>query len=171
MKKSTLGLIGLLALMSAAADAATITITRNPAPLGLGGSYSYDFPDGPKSAGPLFSDIINFSLSVAGDVKNFITDTDDIASGLKVSLFDVTKNASVLDCNGGCGLTQDFGNLFKGDAYKLTFSGTITGDPSSYGDLEGHLNVYAPVPEASTLAMMFAGFGMLVVYSLRRRSL
>ena len=171
MNRSVLASIGLLALAAAAAaNASTINLSQDLGSVGFG-PHAYGFDNGPKSDGPLFTDVVNFTMNVTGDVQNFIDEAENIASGLKVSLFDTTQSKSILDCNGGCGTFQDFGNLTNGDSYALTFSGTITGNPSSVGDLDGHLKIFAPVPEPASLALMFAGVGLLLTYSLRRRSL
>ena len=173
MKKSLLGLIGSLALAATTQVHASLIITKNLGTVGVG-SYFYDFPDGPKLSIPTgFVDTINFTLGVAGIVNDVITDTDGIVNNsLSLALLDTSKPFSkpVFFCFSNCGATQNFGSLTQGDHYSLIFGGLISGNKGNYADLEGHLNITA-VPESSTLAMMFAGFGLLAIYSTRRRSI
>ena len=150
------------------ANAAIIpTTTTDLGTIGLG-THAFGFENSAKTP-TAFTDSLDFTLSVAGQVKDILDFNPLTHTGLHISLFDNTTSSSVFDCLSNCGATQNFGNLLLNDSYSLTLSGLNNGLGGDFRELEGKLKITTAVPEASSLAMMFAGAGLLLTYSLRRR--
>ena len=163
MKASTL-ILGTLAAVSVG-TVANASTTDHLGKVTAGHSYAFAFA---STRPPVsFTDYVVFRLgSAGGDVSESIMNLLNV-NGLKVEL---------QDRSGGTGndyklasppASFNFGDLGKGK-WRLEITGKTGGSDGSDSMFNGHLLV-AAVPEPSTLAMLFAGIGLLGAYQWRRR--
>ncbi|WP_020162416.1 FxDxF family PEP-CTERM protein [Cycloclasticus pugetii] len=114
-----------------------------------------------------FSDVYEFTIAIQASGASNITshnlalwENDILAiSGLTLKIYN----------SGAELLTGDYQSLMlSAGAYTAEVSGTATG---SDGGMYTFSAIAAPVPEASTLSLMLAGFGLVGFMSYRRRNL
>ncbi len=129
-------------------------------------------PSGIFSTGQVygsFTSNFEFDLSEASDLSVALTNHShgsflDITS-LTFSLTDGTPIDSFV-VGSGTEIVSSY-TLSAGTGYMMTISGTATG---TAGGAYIFSAVASPVPEASTLSLMMAGFGLVGLMSYRRRN-
>jgi hypothetical protein len=159
----------LLASVCGAASATTIDLglfDEDTAPLAFNHKLA-----SPLAADQSFTDLVDFSLSVANDASLSLTFVDN-------SKYAMTLDSWSLSEAGVGTITADAGSNFSAisytglgaGTYELSINGTLLkgykGD-SYGGDI---ISEVAPVPEPETYALMVAGLGMLGLMARRRRA-
>jgi hypothetical protein len=184
MLKKLLLTATLATALAAPASAAVINVGTNPD--SATGHFSND-PNGPNVGGS-FTDQITFSLTGAplyvafASATNSFTKASDIIGGFTGQLFEivgalgggddiaVSAPATASPCVGnpsGCQILAGFALLDSGNYY-LQLSG-LAGTTAGYGGDLTTSPLVAPIPEASTWAMMILGFAGVGVMALRKR--
>ena len=184
MRKLVIGLLGATALTFGATaasaavsiDAGTTVLTSSPNVQNGGQTFDFGYTD--SSSGNPFTEILNFSNTLAG-VYSITLSTTAVSSASDIDFF------SSADC-AGCGIFLSGGDivgmlqlgadidnddvnedyrldtgLLADGSYTLTFVGRGSG---SFGGAVA----FSAVPEPSTWGMMLLGFGA-VGFAMRRR--
>ena len=147
--------------------ASSITI---PDPLDSYGEEGYTLPTQfPATPNASFTDDIFFTLGSKADVEAGFAAVITKTKGVTFNSFTLTRGGSVTPISYSLSPVGSllFTSLKEG-AYKLELTGTTKGVGSSY---YGNLTASPAVPEPETVALAFAGLGVVGALARRRKSI
>jgi hypothetical protein len=165
MKMKFAAAAAMLAL-TGSAFAASITI---PDPLDSYGEEGYTLPTQfPASPNTSFTDDIFFTLVSKADVEAGFAAVITKTKGVTFNSFTLTRGSNVTPIS--YSLSSAGSLLFTGlkeGSYKLELTGTTKGLGSSY---YGNLTAAPAVPEPESIALAFAGLGVVGALARRRKN-
>jgi hypothetical protein len=185
MRKILIGLLGAAALTAATSANAGVTVDPGTTvltspPIVSSGGQAFDFGYTDSSSGSPFTEILNFTNSLAGNYSITLSTTSTTTS----NDIDFFASLACATCGiflsggsiaGSLALTPDIDNNDINEDYSLNTgslgagSYTLTFIGNGSGSFGGNVS-FSAVPEPATWGMMLLGFGAIGFAMRRRRS-